>query len=123
MARKEFKYRGYSGEQLKALSLKEFMMLLPARERRSLARGFTPEEQSLINKLEKRDKVNTHERQMVILPSMIGKVVSVHSGKEFVDVHVTDEMIGRRLGQFVLTRKKAAHSSGGVSKGADKAKK
>ncbi|MBR9703031.1 30S ribosomal protein S19, partial [Candidatus Woesearchaeota archaeon] len=100
MARKEFKYRGFTGEQLKELPLKEFMILLPARERRSLARGFTKEEQSLLTKLEKRDKVKTHERQMVIIPSLIGKTIGVHNGKDYVNILITDEMVGQRLGQF-----------------------
>ena len=120
MARKEFKYHGYTGEQLKELSLKEFIQMLPSRERRTLLRGFTHEEQSLLNKLEKRDNVKTHERQMVIIPSMIGKTVQVYSGKEFVPVAITEEMVGLRLGQLVLTRKRTGHTGGGI--GGKKAK-
>lgn len=114
MARKEYRYRGYTGEQLQQLPLKEFIQLLPSRERRTLMRGFTPEEQSLLNKLEKRDKVKTHERQMIILPSMIGKIIKVHTGKEFIDITIIPEMVGLRLGQFALSRKRTAHSSAGV---------
>lgn len=114
MAKKEFKYRGYTGEQLKELSHKEFMQLLPSRERRSLARGYTHEEQSLLDKLSKRDNVKTQERQMVVTPNMIGKTIQVHSGKEYVPVQVIDEMVGLRLGQLVLTRKRTAHTGGGI---------
>ena len=120
MAKKEFKYHGYTGEQLKELSLKEFMQLLPSRERRSLLRGFTHEEQSLLNKIEKRDNVKTHERQMVVIPKMIGKTIQVHSGKDYVPVTITEEMVGHRLGQFVLTRKRTGHTGGGI--GGKKAK-
>jgi len=113
MARKEFQYRGYTGEQLKELSTKEFMALIPSRERRSLSRGFTHEEQNLLKKLEKKDKVKTHARQMVILPKMIGKTILVHNGKEISELTIQEEMVGGRLGQFALTRKKAGHTSGG----------
>lgn len=114
MARKEFRYRGFTTEQLKEMPLKEFMLLLPSRERRSLARGFAKEEQSLLKKLEKRNKVKTHERQMVVIPSMVGKNIMIHSGKEFVDMLITEEMIGMRLGQLILTRKRTAHTGGGI---------
>ena len=114
MAKKEFRYRGYTSAELKELPVKEFVQLLPARERRSFSRGFTPEEQSLLKKLEKKDKVKTHQRQMVIYPGMIGKTISVHNGKEYVDLTILEEMVGDRLGQFVLTRKKAGHTGGGI---------
>jgi len=114
MARKEFKYRGYTTPQLQELSQKEFVQLLPSRERRSIQRGLTPEEQSLLQKLAKRDKVKTHERQMIIFPSMIGKTILVHMGKGYQDLHVTEEMVGLRLGQLALTRKRAGHNKGGT---------
>ena len=114
MARKEFKYRGYTTPQLQELSTKEFTRLLPSRERRTLQRGFTRAEQSLLNKLGRRDKIKTHQRQMVILPSMVGNNIMVHNGKDYVNVLVIDEMIGLRLGQFALTRKRSGHSKSGT---------
>lgn len=114
MARKEFKYRGYTTAQLTELSTKEFVQLLPSRERRSIRRGWTPEEQSLLKKLEKRDKVKTHQRQMIIVPVMVGKTINVHNGKDYVPLLITEEMIGLRLGQLALTRKRAGHNKGGT---------
>ena len=67
-----------------------------------------------MSRLEKKDKAKTHAREMIVLPSMVGKVIGVHNGKEFVDVHVMAEMIGMRLGQLSLTRKRLAHSNPGV---------
>lgn len=115
MARKEFRYRGLTLEQLQELPLKEFIMLLPSRERRSIKRGFSVEEANLLRKLDKRSSVKTHQRQMVILPQMVGKTVLVHSGKGFEPIAITDEMVGHRLGQFVLTRKRVVHSGSGVT--------
>jgi len=48
MARKEFRYRGYTLEQLLNMSLEELAKLLPARQRRSLKRGLTPEQKKLL---------------------------------------------------------------------------
>lgn len=117
MARKEFTYRGKTIEELQELSTDEFALLLPSSERRRIARGFSHEEQSLIEKLSKKDRVKTHARSMIILPPMVGKTIQVHNGKEFFAVEVKPEMVGRRLGQYALTRKLCKHSSAGVISG------
>lgn len=45
MARKkEFRYRGYTLDELLNMSLEEFAKLLPSRQRRSLKRGLSPEQ-------------------------------------------------------------------------------
>jgi len=115
MARKEFRYRGRTAEELQAMSIEEFALLLPSDERRKIRRGFTSEEQSLLRKLAKRDRVKTHAREMIVLPSMFGKTILIHNGKEFVPVLITFEMVGHRLGQYVLTRKVTKHGSAGVT--------
>ena len=114
MAKKEFTYRGKTLEELQAMDLRDFIKLLPARERRSLKRGFTDQEKILMNEIKKKDAVKTHCRDLVITPEIVGRKVRVHSGKEFVMVAIEPEMIGFRLGDFVLTRKNVAHSSPGV---------
>lgn len=115
MAKKEFTYRGLGIEKLQGMTHQEFAQLLPSRERRSILRGFTREEQSLLQKLEKRDKVKTHAREMIILPEMVGKTVLIHKGNGYEQVTITEEMIGFRLGQFALSRKIARHASPGVT--------
>jgi small subunit ribosomal protein S19 len=120
MARKEFTYRGIGTDQLLRMSIQEFAKLTPSRERRSLLRGLTDVEKNLLRKLAKRDGVKTHAREMIIVPQMVGKTVSVYNGKEYTALGITEEMLGRRLGQFVLTRKIAKHSAPGV--GAKKVK-
>lgn len=99
------------------MSLDEFATMLPSNERRKVRRGFTEAEKSLLNKLAKRDRVKTHSRAMLILPSMIGKTILVHNGKEYTAVTIQPEMVGRRLGQYALTRKPLKHSSAGVVTG------
>ncbi len=116
MALKEFTFRGKNLQELQALSLKEFAELVTSRERRTLNRGFTHDEKKLLAKLEKKNVAKTHSREMVILPSFVGKTIKVHNGKQFVDVTIVEEMIGKRLGQYAQTRRKAGHTVGGVGK-------
>ena len=64
-------WHGKSEEELKKLDLKEFMELVPARQRRSLKRGFTDYEKTLLAKVAKgKDNIRTHCRGMKIVPQM-----------------------------------------------------
>ena len=58
--------------------------------------------------------INTHLRDLLILPYMIGTTVNVYSGKEFVPVIITTEMIGHYLGEYVITNKRVNHGAPGV---------
>ncbi len=112
---KEFTFRGFREEELKQMSLKEFSTLLPSRERRSLLRGFTTDEEKLLKNIVAGEKnLKTHSRDLIIIPSMIGKTVGVHTGKEFLQLQITAEMLGHRLGEFALTRRMVKHSAPGV---------
>ena len=113
--KKEFLYRGKKVEELKAMSIKQFAQIIPSRARRSLDRGLTPMQKIVVDKLEAgEDNIKTHVRDMVILPAMIGKTISVHNGKAFVPVHVSEEMMGHFLGEYALTRNRVAHNAPGV---------
>jgi len=114
MVKKEFTYKGKTLEELKAMDNKDLIDLLPARERRTVKRGFEKEEKTLLKELENKDNVKTHCRNLVILPNIVGKKIKVHNGKDFVMIMVEPEMIGHRLGEFVLTRKGVSHSAPGV---------
>jgi len=97
------------------MRIDEFMKIVPSRIRRSLKRGFTEQGKKLLEKIRKgRKNIETHVRDMVIVPEMIGQTLKVHSGKEFVPVIVQAEMLGHVLGEFVVTRKKVSHSAPGI---------
>jgi small subunit ribosomal protein S19 len=49
--------------------------------------------------------VKTKSRASMILPSMVGANVLVHNGHQYIPLILSEEMIGRRLGEFVATRK------------------
>ena len=64
--------------------------------------------------------IKTWSRRSTITPEMIGLTFAVHNGKEFVDVMVTDEMIGHYLGEFSQSRRSVKHGSAGMSSTAGK---
>lgn len=117
---REFMYRGYTLEQLKSMSMDQFIKLLPSRQRRSLKRGLTPAQLKLLAKIRKYKKlkiqkpIRTHARDMIILPEMVGLTIYVHNGKDFVPVEIVPEMIGHRLGEFAMTNKPVKHGRAGV---------
>jgi|SRR3989344_204467 len=115
MIQKEFTYRGKNMEALSSLSLKEFIELLPARQRRTLRKGLSENHKKLLKNLKESKKpVKTHFRDVIILPEMVGRTIHIHNGKEFNAVRVIPEMLGHYLGEFALTRKSVKHSSPGI---------
>jgi len=113
---KNFKYRGRTVEELKAMSMDEFITLLPSRMRRSLRRGLSNEQRIILERLRQNDEkpIKTHSRDMVVLPEMIGKSLLVHSGNEFVEVRVNEKMVGHYLGEYVITNKPVRHGKPGI---------
>ena len=117
-----FLLRGKTTEELQKMSLEDFAKLIPSRSRRNLLRGFDDNEKKFLEKLRTSDKpVRTHIREIVIIPEMLFKKILVHNGKEWVSVDIKPEMLGHRVGEFALTRKRVQHSAPGV--GATKSSK
>jgi len=122
--RKEFTFRGLTLEELKALPFDEQLEHLPARARRTFLRGLTDEQQKLLDTIRETapgTPVKTHRREMIVLPEMVGHVISLHMGKGFQNFQIQPEMIGHYFGEFVLTRTFKAH--GGVGVGATRSSK
>ena len=53
--------------------------------------------------------IKTWARSSQISPEMVGYSFGVHNGKDFIEVKITEDMVGHRLGEFSLTRKFVAH--------------
>ncbi len=53
--------------------------------------------------------IKTWSRACVISPEMVGFVFGVHNGKTHVEVLVSEDMVGHRLGEFSPTRKFTKH--------------
>jgi small subunit ribosomal protein S19 len=121
---KEEKYRGKQLAHLKSLNVREVAQFLPSRSRRTLLRHFDLAEKFVREAEEKerrKKKIRTHLRDLVIVPHLVGKTIEVHNGKTFEIVNITVEMIGHRLGEFAMTRKRVTHSAAGI--GATKSSK
>ena len=113
---KEFMYKGKSLDELKQLSLVDLAKILPSKQRRSLKRGLTDQQKKFLEKIKRSDKkpVKTHLRDLIVLPEMVGKLIQVYNGKTFLQLSITDEMIGHSLGEFIQTRQKVKHSAPGI---------
>ena len=117
---REFTYRGIAQKELEELPLDKLLKLFPARIRRSLTRGINDNKRKLIGEIKAtkegklKTPINTHLRDLIILPFMIGTTVNVYSGKEFVPVTITSEMVSHYLGEYVITNKRVSHGAPGV---------
>src|SRR2546427_10220859 len=85
--KREFTYRGYTLDEMKAMTLQEVIELLPARPRRTYRRG--PDEQQTIFVERVRAAggdgkgLRTHCPGVPILPGFVGEKASAHNGKAF----------------------------------------
>ena len=117
---RKFTYRGLPQKELEKLPLDKLLKLFPARIRRSLTRGINDNKRKLIGEIKAakegklKTPINTHLRDLIILPFMIGTTVNVYSGKEFVPVTITSEMVSHYLGEYVITNKRVNHGAPGV---------
>ena len=53
---------------------------------------------------DKANPVKTWSRWSQIAPDFVGKYFKVHNGRVFVDVFVTEDMVGHKFGEFAPTR-------------------
>ncbi|MEI6058495.1 MAG: ribosomal protein S19 family protein [archaeon] len=114
---KEKQYRGLTVDQLKALGTREFSSLVKSRPRRAILRNYNVID-AFVKKCRdceaNKKSIRTHDRALTIVPALIGLTVSIHNGKDFMPVKITEEMLGHRLGEFALTRKAVKHGAAGV---------
>ena len=114
---KEFMYHGLSKEELANIPNEKLFKLFTARARRSFTRGINDDKRKLMEEMKDKNNKNpikTHLRDVIILPYMIGITVHVFSGKEFVPVIITVQMVGHYLGEYVITNKRVNHGAPGV---------
>ena len=70
----------------------------------------------LLRKVEKaannNDKkpIKTWSRRSLITPLMVGVNIAVHNGRQHVPIFIQEDMVGHKLGEFVLTRTFRVHS-------------
>ncbi|OQS54199.1 RPS15 [Ecytonucleospora hepatopenaei] len=122
---KTFMYRGKDLDTLMSMKMSEFAQLVPSKCKRHLLRGINKYENDLLQKVEewhekhkqtgeKPGPIKTHERTMVIMPSMIGCSIAVHCGNGFFPLDIKAEMIGKKLKDYVSTKVHPSHGRPGV---------
>ena len=55
------------------------------------------------------ETIKTWARRSQISPEMVGFTFGVHNGRSHIEVFVTEDMVGHRLGEFSPTRKFVRH--------------
>lgn len=58
----------------------------------------------------KKSVVKSWSRRSMISPEFVGLTVAVHNGNKFIPVHITENMVGHKLGEFAPTRTFRGHS-------------
>jgi small subunit ribosomal protein S19 len=61
-------------------------------------------------------KIRVWSRRSVILPECIDQSFEIHTGKQFLTVRVTEDMVGHKFGEFASTRQKVFHKKAKVVK-------
>lgn len=85
---------------------------------RSLKKGPYVDENLLkklarLNSANRKEPIKTWARRSTISPEFIGHTFLVHNGRHFIQVYVTEEMVGHKLGEFSLSRTFRGHGAKG----------
>ena len=57
-----------------------------------------------------RKPIKTWSRRSTITPAFVGLNFTVHNGKSFLPVYVSENMVGHKLGEFSATRTFKSHN-------------
>jgi small subunit ribosomal protein S19 len=118
MVKKEFTFRGKNLAELQALSIEEFALLCNARSRRTLLKGNY--DKHILDKVTKAKAdpkakpIRTHNRDLIIIPTMVGVRFAVHRGNTFELIDIDERMVGHYIGEFIFTRKRLQHGKAGI---------
>ena len=72
-------------------------------------------DQKLLKKVLKQKETNnktpikTWSRASTISPDFVGHTFLIHQGKTFINVFISEEMVGHKLGEFAPTRRFTGH--------------
>ena len=122
---RRYAYKGIDLEDLVKMERDKFVKMLGSRAKRRLVNREVPHKYIRFYKKcvaakkdvplgEKPKAVKTHLRDAIILPELVGSVVGVYSGRNFVNVEIKPDMIGRYLAEFSITYKPVKHGRPGI---------
>ncbi len=69
-----------------------------------------------MNEKNEKKVIKTWSRASMIVPNMLGHTIAVHNGRTHVPVYITEQMVGHKLGEFVLTRTYRGHAADKTAK-------
>ena len=64
-----------------------------------------------MNRSGKKKRIKTYSRCSTIIPEMVGNTISVHNGKTWIPVYITENLVGHKLGEFAPTRTFRKHAN------------
>lgn len=64
--------------------------------------------------------IKTWARASTIVPEFVGHTFSVHNGRRFLPIYISEQMVGHRLGEFSLTRAFRGHGEAHTKEAASK---
>ncbi len=64
-----------------------------------------------LKKLGRKEIIKTWARASTVTPEFVGYTLAVHNGRSFVNVYITENMVGHRLGEFAPTRTFRGHGA------------
>lgn len=81
---------------------------------RSLKKGPYIDQKILIKVLKQKETgdksvIKTWARVSQIAPEFVGHKLAIHNGRKFVEIFISETMVGQRLGEFVPTRTFRSH--------------
>ncbi|MCI5674710.1 MAG: 30S ribosomal protein S19 [Ezakiella sp.] len=65
----------------------------------------------VMNDKNEKKVIKTWSRRSTIFPEFVGHTIAVHDGRKHVPVYITEDMVGHKLGEFVVTRTYRGHAN------------
>jgi small subunit ribosomal protein S19 len=64
-----------------------------------------------LNTSQRKQPIKTWARACTVVPEFVGHTFQVHNGRAFIDVFITEDMVGHKLGEFSHTRMFRGHTN------------
>ena len=55
--------------------------------------------------------IKTWSRRSMVLPDMVGLTIAIHNGRDHMPIFISENMVGHKLGEFVMTRTYRGHTA------------
>jgi len=62
------------------------------------------------NQEKNKKPIRTYARASTIVPEMVGLTIAVHTGRNWVNVFITEDLVGHKLGEFAPSRQFRSHA-------------